>query len=99
MFYLVGGFGAGDVKFLAAIGALKGATFVTWTMAYSALVGGIMAMAVMIWKGVFWKTLKASFYYVRHPVKGHKDLDENEHVYLPYGVAISIGCCWAFFAV
>jgi prepilin peptidase CpaA len=51
LFYLVGGFGAGDVKFLSAIGALKGATFVTWTMAYSTMVGGIMAMAVMIWKG------------------------------------------------
>jgi prepilin peptidase CpaA len=60
VFYLAGGFGAGDVKLLAAIGALKGVEFVMWTMAYAALVGWIMALSVMIWKGVFWSTLQKS---------------------------------------
>jgi len=40
VFYMFGGVGAGDVKLLGAIGALKGASFVLWTMFYTGLVGG-----------------------------------------------------------
>jgi prepilin peptidase CpaA len=99
VFYLLGGFGAGDVKFLAAIGALKGVEFVLWTMAYSALVGGIMAFAAIIWKGMFWSTIKKCFYLVCHPLRAHKELNETPQLYLPYGLAISIGCCWTFLAL
>ena len=76
-FYLLGGFGAGDVKFLAAIGALKGAEFVIWTMAYSALVGGIMAFGVIIWQGVFWQTIKKCFNLVLHPKRTQREM-KNE---------------------
>ena len=96
-FYLFGGFGAGDVKFLAAIGALEGAAFVLWTMAYAALIGGIMAFAVIIWKGVFWKTVKGCVHLVRHPFRASKELDASPRIVLPYGLAIAVGCGWAFF--
>jgi prepilin peptidase CpaA len=99
IFYLSGGFGAGDVKFLAAIGALEGVEFVLWTMVYTALVGGIMAFAVMIWKGVFLKTIKSSFYLMRHPLRAPKKLQKSQQIALPYGLAISIGCCWTFFVL
>lgn len=98
VFYLTGGFGAGDVKLLAAIGALKGVEHVLWTMAYAALIGGIMAFSVMIWKGVFWTTIRNSFYLMRHPIRGPKEFSETPQIYLPYGVAISIGCFWALIA-
>jgi prepilin peptidase CpaA len=98
IFYLLGGFGAGDVKYLAAIGALKGTEFVIWTMAYSALVGGIMAFAVIIWKGVFGSTIKKCFFLVRHPLKARREFREAPQIYLPYGLAISIGCCWSIFS-
>ena len=99
IFYILGGFGAGDVKFLAAIGALTGVEFVLWTMAYSALVGGIMAFAAIIWKGIFWNTIKKCFYLIRHPIRAHKEFNETPQIYLPYGLAISIGCCWTFFTL
>lgn len=99
VFYLAGGFGAGDVKLLAAIGALKGVDFVLWTMVYSALVGGLMAFAVIIWNGVFWKTLKSCFQLVLHPVRAGRELHATPQLYLPYGVAISIGGGAAFFAL
>lgn len=99
IFYLSGGFGAGDVKFLAAIGALKGVQFVIWTMAYSALIGGIMAFGVIIWKGIFWNTIKKCFYLVSHPIRARKEFNESPQIYLPYGLAISIGCCWTFFSL
>lgn len=99
VFYLSGGFGAGDVKFLAAIGALEGVEFVLWTMAYTALIGGIMAFAVMIWKGVFLDTVKRCFYLLRHPLRARKEFQKSPQIVLPYGLAISVGCCWAFFAL
>lgn len=96
-FYLFGGFGAGDVKFLAAVGALEGTAFVLWTMAYAALIGGVMAFAVIIWKGVFWKTVKGCFHLMRHPFRASKQLDTSPRIVLPYGLAIAVGCCWALF--
>lgn len=99
VFYLAGGFGAGDVKFLAAIGALEGVEFVLWTMVYSALIGGIMAFAVMIWKGIFGDTIKRCLYLMRHPFQAHNDLKTSPQILLPYGLAISAGCCWALFAL
>jgi prepilin peptidase CpaA len=43
--YLLGGIGAGDVKLLAAIGALKGPEFVLWAAVYTAFAGGVLALA------------------------------------------------------
>ncbi len=92
--YILGGIGAGDVKLLAAIGALKGTEFVLWTMFYTALVGGIMALSIIIWQGTFRQTIKSCFQIIRHPVQTGKE--PEKHQYLPYGVAISLGCLWAF---
>ena len=42
--YAAGGMGAGDVKFLGAIGAIKGPWFVFITFLATAIIGGIMAI-------------------------------------------------------
>jgi prepilin peptidase CpaA len=92
VFYLLGGVGAGDVKLLGAIGALKGLSFVLWTMFYTGLVGGAMALAVIIWRGSVWQTLKNLVFFARHPLSFQREQDPQQHQYLPYGLAISIGC-------
>jgi len=97
--FLAGGIGAGDVKLLGAIGALKGTVFVLWTMFYTGLIGGIMAFALLIWKGRLLSTFKNLFTFLRHPVKAHNNQKPEERVYLPYGVAISLGSVWALFTV
>jgi prepilin peptidase CpaA len=97
--FLAGGIGAGDVKLLGAIGALKGTVFVLWTMFYTGLIGGIMAFALLIWKGRLLNTFKNMFTFLRHPVKAHADQKPEERVYLPYGVAISLGSIWALCTV
>ena len=95
-FYLCGGMGAGDVKYLAAIGALKGTCFVLETMYYSALIGGCMALSLIVWQGCFWETIKNSAAYIFHPIKTYqKDISNPQ--YLPFGVAISIGCALTLF--
>jgi len=97
--FLAGGIGAGDVKFLGAIGALKGTVFVLWTMFYTGLIGGIMAFALLIWKGKLISTFRNFFTFLRHPVKAHGNQKPEERIYLPYGVAISLGSIWALCTV
>lgn len=48
--FIFGGMGAGDVKLMAAIGAVMGAKFVVMTFIYTAIVGGIIALGYGIYK-------------------------------------------------
>ncbi len=98
-FFLVRGLGAGDVKLLGAIGALKGAEFVIWTMFYTGLIGGAVAMAVIIWRGTFYQTWLNIFILIRHPLgylqsppSSKTETDEQALQYIPYGIIISAGC-------
>ena len=50
IFYLLGGMGAGDVKFMATIGTLKGSEFVVMGGFYGAIFGGIAAIIVLFSK-------------------------------------------------
>ena len=93
-FFLCDGMGAGDVKLLAAIGALKGTMFVMQTIYYAALIGGCMAVSLLIWQENLWVTVKNSTALLWHPIKTSKILKSENPQYLPFGVAISIGCAW-----
>lgn len=48
-FYMYGGMGAGDVKLLAAVGAIVGPFNVFVGFLIASLLGGLYAVAVMIW--------------------------------------------------
>lgn len=56
--FILGGMGGGDVKLMAAIGALKGWRFVLLTTVYSGLVGGIIIIIVLIKQKKLLITLK-----------------------------------------
>ena len=49
--YILGGMGGGDVKMLAAVGALKGATFAFHAFLGAAVAGGVMALALAVIHG------------------------------------------------
>lgn len=93
--YASGGMGAGDVKFLGAIGAIKGPWFVFITFLATAIVGGVMAIfrIAFILKRVDMKILGESVrtaYYTR----SWSALEIPEYakkIKLPYAVAISAG--------
>ena len=51
LLYLRGGLGGGDVKLMAAIGAIKGYPFVLNTMITAILIGGLVAILIVIWEG------------------------------------------------
>lgn len=60
--FSMGWIGGGDVKLLAALGALVGSKGLLWIALYSTLAGGIMALALVIFRqmqsGEFFKQLK-----------------------------------------
>lgn len=49
--FIHGGLGGGDLKFLAAIGALKGFYFVLWSSLLGAVLGGIVSVVILLRQG------------------------------------------------
>jgi prepilin peptidase CpaA len=93
--YFLGGMGAGDVKLLAVIGALKGAVFVLTTAIYMALAGGILALLVMFFRRGSLDRLRQIGMFMgglRSGMKISLVLDKEAlNATYPYGVAIAIG--------
>lgn len=56
--YLLGGIGAGDVKLMAAVGAVLGVEHTLVTFLFVAIVGGVVALGVMITRGELRSTLR-----------------------------------------
>ncbi|MEW6558222.1 MAG: A24 family peptidase [Elusimicrobiota bacterium] len=95
IFYLLGGIGAGDVKFMAAVGSLKGFEFVVRGGFYGAILGGIVAIIVLFFRKNFLGTLKKLFYalisLVTFRTPESLKFDESQSVYLPYTVFLALG--------
>jgi prepilin peptidase CpaA len=96
--YLLGGMGAGDVKLLALVGALKGAYFVLTASFYMALIGAAIALAVLLCrKGTGARLQQIAFflYGVRYGVKIPLFVEKSSlSAAYPYGVAIAGGVIW-----
>jgi len=96
--YLLGGMGAGDVKLLALIGALKGTSFVLFTAFYMAILGGIIALGILLFRKGLLKSLLYSFYTKRYGMKMSDFFDKQTlKVTYPYGVAIAGGALCSLF--
>ncbi|MDN3019728.1 prepilin peptidase [Paenibacillus sp. BSR1-1] len=93
--YLLGGMGAGDVKLMAAIGALMGTSFVFYSFIYTALIGGVIALLLIIKTNGLRNTIKLFFFnvvFLRSNI-GSIMLTKNKEssISFPYGVAIVLG--------
>ncbi|MBF0198563.1 MAG: prepilin peptidase [Planctomycetes bacterium] len=95
---LLGWLGGGDLKLFMGIGCLQGAPFdhmfMFSSIYYVSLVGAIMAMLVLIWRGRLLNGLLGSFKLLVKPKQKNAD-DEVQRI--PYGVAISLGTFWTMF--
>jgi prepilin peptidase CpaA len=95
--FLLGGIGAGDVKLLGTIGAIKGPLFVLWTGLGTGVAGGIIALIILIRRGQLVAALKRIWFSVFLFFGGAKAnsfqvLDKDEYSgAFPYGMAISVG--------
>lgn len=102
VFNLARAVGTGDVKLIAAIGALTGARFTLWAMFWGSVVGAIMAMWVLLLGGQLMRGVGRS---IRRAMRlGGDDVPDDatfeeapEKTRIAYGVAISFGAVVAFF--
>jgi prepilin peptidase CpaA len=93
--FLLGGMGAGDVKLMAAIGALMGANFVFYSFIYTALFGGVIGLSLMMKTNGFRNLIKTFFLQVaffRSSLGAFIITKEkSSKILFPYGVAIVLG--------
>ncbi len=98
-----GGMGLGDLKLMAAVGALEGFRFMSRSFVLSALAGGVLAVAAALRAGTLLVTLRAS---VRLLAAAARSAGRREPLRLPpggprqsipYGVAIGAGTAAAWF--
>jgi prepilin peptidase CpaA len=104
--YAVGGMGAGDVKLMAGVGAWMGGRVTLHAFAVSALVGGAIAVGMVLWAGT-WQKHKNQFWTIINEIATVKDPEKLAEIaaerkpqmfLLPYGIPIAIGSI-AYFAL
>lgn len=103
--YAIGGMGAGDVKLLAGVGAWMWGTVTFFAFALSAVVGGVLAIGMVVFKKS-WTKHKNQFWSIINEIVTVKDAEKlsaiaaerkPQMLLLPYGIPIAIGSI-AYFA-
>ena len=97
--YLLRARGAGDVKLLAAVGAITGPGNCLWIFLLTAILGGVIAMVMLLWhKRVQHTFFNLSFIMsdlakLRAPYKSSEELDVTtaKGMRLPHGAMILVG--------
>ncbi len=94
--HLLGATGAGDVKLLGAAGAILGIARVPYAFLYTAIAGGLLALAVAASRGRLGGTLRGVALVVASPRAGSAAAERpGAGNAFPYGPAIAIGCVLA----
>lgn len=91
--------GGGDVKLMVAVGSLAGASNWFALFLITAIVGGIMAVGLLLFRGGFSRTvlnvlrIPRALLRLRAPYRDHPELDitHSDAVTLPHGVSIAVG--------
>ena len=94
-FCLMGVVGGGDMKLMAAVGAIVGWPLVLGVLCDIFLAGGLLAIGIMVWNGVFWTTLANAFRVLVGAPRRANGLRNPPMV--PYGIAIAAGTLFAVF--
>jgi prepilin peptidase CpaA len=104
--YLLKARGAGDVKLLAAVGAIAGPLNCFWVFILTAILGGIIAMAILLLRGRVRHTffnlsfIVSDLSKLRAPHRSSEELDvrKSKGMRLPHGAMIAVGVA-AFIAM
>lgn len=93
--YLIGGMGAGDVKFMAALGALLGAYAVLNVFLFATIFGGIIAATLALRNRRLGRSLVNLLYIVRgfflFRTLSTSDEIVDRTIKVPYGIAVGAG--------
>jgi prepilin peptidase CpaA len=103
--YLIRARGAGDVKLLAAVGAITGWSNCLWIFLLTAVLGGVIALILLMFRGrvrhtffnVGW--MIQDLLHLRAPYRSNEELDvtSNKGMRLPHGAMIAVGVLAFFF--
>jgi prepilin peptidase CpaA len=97
--YAIGGMGAGDVKLLAGVGAWMWSTTTFYAFCVSAIVGGILAIGMVLWRRD-WHHHFYQFWAITNEILEVRDPNalaataaqrKSSMLLLPYGIPIAIG--------
>lgn len=94
-FCLMGVVGGGDMKLMAATGAIVGYPLVLRVMTDTCMAGGLLAVGIMAWNGILLTTFANAFrilFGMPRPAKGLR-----KPPMVPYGIAIAVGTLYAVF--
>lgn len=94
VFFMAGGVGAGDVKYLAAAGSLLGAGFVFRAAVTGIIIGGIGVLMYMFLTKRLWVIFRNIANLFRYMIKmGKLDVTslQKDKLYIPYGVFLGVG--------
>ncbi len=103
--YAIGGMGAGDVKLLAGVGAWVHATHTFYAFCATAIVGAILAIAMVLFRRA-WRKHANQFWMILGEILTIRDPNQlseiaaqrkSKMLLLPYGIPIAIGSI-AYFA-
>jgi len=97
--YLIRARGAGDVKLLAAVGAITGPGNVVWIFLLTAVLGGVIALVMLMFRGRVRKTffnvgwIIQDLMHFRAPWRSSDELDvtTTKGLRLPHGAMIAVG--------
>jgi prepilin peptidase CpaA len=91
-----GKLGWGDLKLVAAVGAVLGFPLVLWGLVFITLVGALQAVLTLLWHGAGWETAAG---WMRGWARRLRLASESAATaparHIPYGVAIAVGSFWA----
>jgi prepilin peptidase CpaA len=83
VFYLMGGMGAGDIKLMTGFGALLGAGLLLEAALWAAGIGGLLAVAAILWHAIVKKLGKSGGALTPH--------EKERKATIPYAPAITLG--------
>jgi prepilin peptidase CpaA len=90
--HVIGATGAGDVKLMAAVGSVVGPEMVLRAFLYSAVAGGVFAIAVAARRGRLAATLQDAGRLVTSPAGAREAIESPARANrFPYGPAIATG--------
>jgi prepilin peptidase CpaA len=102
--YMIGGMGAGDVKLMAGIGAWVGGADTLYAFCWSAVVGGVLAV-LMVMAAKAWAKHQRQFFMILHEIfnVGNPETlatiaaERKPRMFLlPYGIPMAIGTIMYF---
>ena len=102
--YALGGMGGGDVKLMAAVGALGGfergageGYFILYVLLYAFAVGAVLGIVAALWKRVLGAAVARTWWGIRVLVHGGSSLDDavpRASIRVPFGLATCLGALW-----